>query len=293
MKVFKYTLLCWLVLLGSCCFAAETNSPISAPLPNPLTMRNGTPVTSKEQWFHDRRPELKSMFQFFMYGSMPPNPGQTNFVVERVYKNFFDGKATKKEVTISFSSDTNSPKITLLVITPNHPPKKASQRLSGNIGTGSEQLIARAPHDARYPIFLGINFNGNDTLLTDTTTALPNGWVSKNRRGSVNHEANEKGRGSQVDMWAIEQTIDRGYAFASFYCGDVEPDDPNATTGIRTWLNLKNETGALAAWAWGVSRAVDYLVTDRNIDPKRIAVVGHSRLGKPPCSPGPLMTASL
>jgi hypothetical protein len=274
----KHLLHCLPVLLCLNAFAADTNSPISAPLPNPLLMRNGTPVTSKDQWFRDRRPELKAMFQFFMYGSMPPNPSQTNFVVERVCSDFFDGKATKKEITISFSSDTNAPRITLLLITPNRPPKK--NHPTGNVGTGAEQLISHLSRAPRYPAFLGINFWGNDALLNDTRIAPPEGWVPKNRPGSTNNLANERARGSQVDTWSIEQTIDRGYAFASFYCGDVEPDDPNATSGIRTWLNLKNETGTIAAWAWGVSRAIDYLVTDKDIDPKRIAVVGHSRLGK-------------
>src|SRR4051812_6051313 len=91
--------------------ATATAEVISDPLPNPLRMRHGEPITSQQQWFHDRRPELKSMFQFYMYGTMPPTPRQPRFVVERVNKKFFDGKATKKEVTISFSSDTNAPQI--------------------------------------------------------------------------------------------------------------------------------------------------------------------------------------
>jgi hypothetical protein len=269
MKLCIPTLFTALLLSLPCAnaFAADTNStnsPISCPLPNPLIMRNGQRITSKQEWFHDRRPELKSMFQFFMYGTMPPAPRQTNFV-ERVNKNFLGGKATKKEVTISFSSDTNAPTITLLVITPNQPPKKSKESSAKNRG---------------FPVFLGINFYGNDALSSDSTIASPNGWVPKNRHGSVDHVANEKGRGAQVDAWAIEQTIDRGYAFASFYCGDVQPDDPNAITGLRAWLKKSNDTGAIAAWAWGASRAVDYLVADKNIDPKRIAVVGHSRLGK-------------
>ncbi|MDB6125210.1 MAG: hypothetical protein JWQ71_4203 [Pedosphaera sp.] len=241
-----------------------TAEVVSDPLPNPLVMRHGEPITSKQQWFHDRRPELKSMFQFFMYGTMPSSPHQPKFVVERVNKNFFGGKATKKEVTISFSSDTNAPQITLLLITPNHHPKNTKTHTGKSRG---------------FPVFLGLNFYGNDALLTDTTIASPNGWVPKNRPGNANHAANEKGRGTQVDTWAIEQTIDRGYAFASIYCGDVQPDDANAMTGLRAWLK-NNDTGAIAAWAWGASRAIDYLVTDKNIDPKRIAVVGHSRLGK-------------
>lgn len=249
-------------LLTLSALAADTNSPkglLISPLPDPLVMRNGRPVTTQQQWFHDRRPELKSMVQFFMYGAMPPAPKEIHFSTQRVYKNFFEGKATKKEVTITFGDSTNAPKLELLVIIPNAPKPKHG-----------------------FPAFLGLNFWGNDTLLpvTDTTTMPPDGWVPKSRPGSVNNQANEKGRGTQVDSWAIEQTIDRGYAFASFYYGDIEPDQADCLSGLRAWLGQKYDTGAIAAWAWGVSRAIDYLVTDPGIDAKRIAVVGHSRNGK-------------
>jgi len=82
-----------------------------------------------------------------------------------------------------------------------------------------------------------------------------------------------------MDVWAVEQTVDRGYALATFYNGDVEPDRPNAPEGIRAQLP-GYDWGAIAAWAWGLQRAVDYLVTDGAVDPERIAVVGHSRNGK-------------
>ena len=84
----------------------------------------------------------------------------------------------------------------------------------------------------------------------------------------------------------MEECIDRGYAVATFYCGDIEPDQTNATTGIRAFLGCSSslpppkDCGVIAAWAWGISRAVDYLGRKRTLMAKRIAVVGHSRLGK-------------
>ena len=101
--------------------------------------------------------------------------------------------------------------------------------------------------------------------------------------GVTNNHATDAGRGAQVDVWAIEQSIDRGYAVATFYHGDVEPDRPDASEGIRSWYAKGRKAydwGTIAAWAWGVSRAVDYLVTDKSVDPDQIAVVGHSRNGK-------------
>ncbi|MBU6398721.1 MAG: acetylxylan esterase, partial [Verrucomicrobia bacterium] len=134
------------------------------------------------------------------------------------------------------------------------------------------------------PAFLGLSFCGNYAEVNDPHIPLPSGWMYGGP-GVVNHRATEAGRGSQIDTWNLEQSIDRGYAVVTFYNGDIEPDDPATTDGIRSWYarhdaKASYDWGAVAAWAWGLSRALDYLVTDGDIDPRRIAVVGHSRNGK-------------
>jgi hypothetical protein len=161
-------------------------------------------------------------------------------------------------VAIALGSATNAPRLHLLMVVPNHRQKPA-------------------------PVFLGLNFCGNHTLVTENTVSVPTVWMPKNCPGCTNNQATESGRGTQVDVWALEQSIDRGYAVATFYNGDVDPDQPDAPGGIRRFYAAAGQSydwGAIAAWAWGLSRAVDYLVTDKSIDPKRIAVVGHSRNGK-------------
>src|SRR5207244_5720513 len=79
----------------------------------------------------------------------------------------------------------------------------------------------------------------------------------------------------------------RGYAVATFYCGDVDPDRADVRQGIQPHVAKLGITragpddwGTIAAWAWGIHRAVDFLVTVPELDKTRIAVVGHSRLGK-------------
>ena len=93
-----------------------------------------------------------------------------------------------------------------------------------------------------------------------------------------------RGRGTQIDVWALEQTIDRGYAVATVYCGDIDPDRSDVREGIQKYIQPKatgpDAWGTIAAWAWGLQRLVDYLVTDPDIDARRIIIVGHSRLGK-------------
>ncbi|MDB6112711.1 MAG: hypothetical protein JWR69_4461 [Pedosphaera sp.] len=247
--------------------------PAQPALPDPLVMSDGQRVTTRKAWFRQRRPELKALLQHYMYGTLPPKPKEIHFKVERVDKNFFGGKATAKEVTISLGKATNAPSIQLLLVIPNARSQNTTV-ISPAAGSASR------PKPPAYPVFVGLNFCGNHALVTDTNVALPRSWMPKHCPGCVDNRATDAGRGTQVDSWAIEQSIDRGYAVATFYYGDVEPDRPDATEGICACFKLTDDTGAIAAWAWGISRAVDYLVTDKDLDPRRIAVVGHSRNGK-------------
>jgi hypothetical protein len=225
--------------------------PARPELPDPLVILDGRRVATREQWEKDRRPELKELFQHYMYGYLPPAvPVQAK--VERTDPKALNGKATLREVTVSYGPP-GTPSIHLLLVTPNK-------------GTG------------KYPIAVGMNFAGNHAVLADPAIALPTAWVPG--KGPV-------ARGSQVNVWAIEQSIDRGWAVATFYCGDVDPDRPDKREGIQAHIAKLGITrpgpddwGTIAAWAWGLQRAVDYLVTVPELDSKRIAVVGHSRLGK-------------
>ncbi|MGZ4963359.1 MAG: glucuronyl esterase domain-containing protein [Limisphaerales bacterium] len=218
--------------------------PARSELPDALTMFDGTKVTSKSAWLKKRRPELKDLFQHYEYGQFPA-PRKITAHVELTDTNCFGGKATLKLVTVRFGQP--EPHIDLMVVTPNHNRKPA-------------------------PVFLGMNFSGNYGLVTNTYVPLPRGSI----RGKV---PVEESRGKYVDVWAIEQSIDRGYAVATLFCNDVEPDEKDPTNGVRE-LVFDQNTGTIAAWAWGLHRCVDYLVTNRQIDKHRIFVVGHSRLGK-------------
>jgi hypothetical protein len=134
------------------------------------------------------------------------------------------------------------------------------------------------------PAFLGLNFCGNHAVLDDPGIPLPAGWMPKNCPGCTNNRATDAGRGKDLDVWVIEQSVDRGYAVATFYNGDIEPDRPEAEEGVRARYRAAGEPVAdwstIAAWAWGLHRAMDYLITDRDIDTNRVAVFGHSRNGK-------------
>jgi hypothetical protein len=234
--------------------------PSRPEMPDPLVMLDGSRVTSPEQWTGKRRPELKALFQHYMYGSMP-TAVPIGWKVEREDPHYFGDKATKKEVTIAFGGKQVT-KINLLLVVPHR-----------RIGPAAA--------------FLGLNFNGNHTALADPTIPLPTVWMPPSAPGVKDNKATEEGRGKNTDVWSIEKVIDRGYALATFYCGDIAPDHPSFADGVFPQYAKgdpanrgSDEWGAVAAWAWGLSRALDYLVQDGDIDKNRIAVVGHSRLGK-------------
>jgi hypothetical protein len=255
---------CWLGLATPAAandFPEAGRLPARAELPDPLVMFDGRSVTSPEQWAGKRRPELKALFQYYMYGQMPPAPEDQSATVAREDSAAMGGKATLKEVTIDLGA-ADLPRIHLLVVVPNERKGPA-------------------------PVFLGTNFFGNHAVVADPKVALPTAWMPERGPGVVDHKATDAGRGSQADVWAVDEVIGRGYALATFYCGDVAPDDKEAYRGVFPHYMKTGQTrpgphdwGAVAAWAWGLSRAVDYLATDGDIDRGRIAVVGHSRLGK-------------
>lgn len=237
-------------------FPPASELPSCAGLPDPLVMLDGRRVTTKEQWFKERRPELRSLFQHYMYGVMPPPPDGVTSRLEREDRNAIGGKATLKEIVVTFAPPLLPP-IRLMLVVPNQRSGPA-------------------------PVVLSMNYFGNHTLVRDPAVRLSTQWMPERGEGVVNNRSTDASRGTWADVWRIEYLIERGYALATFYNGDIDPDRPDLR-GIQVHLrqpNPEDECGTIAAWAWGLSRAVDYLVTDPDVDQKRIAVTGHSRLGK-------------
>ncbi len=238
-------------------FPDPADLPANASLPDPLVTMLGAPVKTREDWVKDRAPELRRLFQHYMYGRMPAQPATFVANIVREDKAALGGKATMREVEVH----TTGPelRINLLLVIPNK-------------------------RTAAAPVFLGVNFNGNHMLLADPMIRLPESWVPA--ANGTEHKASNEDRGKETATWAIEQTIDRGYAFAGFYNGDVVPDNMELAKARMAEFPRANgitddDSGAtIMCWAWGFSRMIDYLVTDPDIDANRIALVGHSRNGK-------------
>ena len=239
-------------------FPTPEKLPAVAALPDPLVMRDGTRVTTKEEWLTKRAPELRALFAHYMYGARPQSRAVSGKII-REDKAALGGKATLREVLVDCGL---AAPVHLLVVVPNQRTKPAA-------------------------CFLGMNFNGNYQLLDDPKILLLHGWTRESFPGAEPNRAADAGRGKQKETWAIEQSIDRGYAVASFYSGDVVPDDKVlAEAALKTFRASAIEergpadTATMMAWSWGFSRMLDYLLTVPEIDGKRIAIVGHSRNGK-------------
>jgi hypothetical protein len=270
-------------MLGVCLAVLTSNRPVAAQpsaasydeskvglytLPDPLVGIDGERVATPDVWFSRRRNEIMGLFETYMFGKVPVPPHSITplFSVQSEDRDALGGKAIRREVAIRFNDDPHGPVINLLV----YLPRKA--------GTGQ-----------RVPAFLGLNFEGNHAVSKDPGIALSTQWLRDNpKAGVVNHHATEASRGSEASRWPVERILDRGYALATAYYGDIDPDyDDGFKNGIQPLFykpgQLRpepDEWGSIGAWAWGLSRALDYLETMPQIDAKHVAAMGHSRLGK-------------
>jgi len=198
---------------------------------------------SVKKWEKSRRPQLLKLFENEMYGTAPGKPGSESFTVTATDPGALGGLATRKEIRIGLADGEY---ISLLLYVPNSPKGPA-------------------------PAFLGVNFFGNHTITEDPGVSLPD---TLRYRRDFTLEA----RGSQAQRWPLETILKRGYAVATFCCEDVAPDHPQDCDKRIKRLYPACTWGNIAAWAWGLSRAMDYLETDPSVGP--VAVFGHSRMGK-------------
>lgn len=213
---------------------------------------------SAKDWTAKRRPEILHLFEDQMFGAAPGKPKNMSFeVLER--GPAFNGKANRKQVLVAFDKGPNAPKMEILLYLP-------------------------ANAAGKVPVFLGLNFQGNHATTLDPAVRVTKSWM----RNIPGNKSDESKRGAAASRWDIDAILAKGYGLATIYYGDIDPDfDDGFQNGVHPLFYkpgqtkpAANEWGSIAAWAWGLSRALDYLETDPAVDAKRVAVMGHSRLGK-------------
>lgn len=248
-----------LSLLGALLMASPL---IAADFPDPLVMSDGSKVATKDDWNEKRKPELKELFQKHMYGRYPGVRTKISAKVLHEDEKAFGGIGTLREVELSVGIK-DCPPMHLLMAFPNERPK------------------------AGLPVFVGMNFSGNHTLTADDKIRIPTAWMYDNGPGVKKNRATEEGRGKAAKVWPLEQIVKAGYGVVTFYSGDVDPDTKDSRGGMRPFITPipkgpvpDDFPSTIMCWAWGIHRAVDYVVTQPEFNAKRIAAVGHSRLGK-------------
>jgi hypothetical protein len=227
-------------------------------LPDVLALRSGEPTRDAKIWSSRRRPEILALYETEVFGKSPAKPAKLNYEVKGVEKGALGGKADRKVVTVFFGETRGGPKMDLLIYLP----------------AGAKKAV---------PVFLGLSFAAIHTVVNDPGVPLGPRWV----RG-VKEASPESSRGSATQQWQVEKILAAGYGLATVDYNDIEPDFVGGMEhGIRP-LYFKpgqiepaaDEWGAIAAWGWAASRAMDYLEKDPAVDATRVALFGHSRLGK-------------
>jgi (4-O-methyl)-D-glucuronate---lignin esterase len=272
MSVKFSALLCAILLFASAINSQTQNAPRSEvagipvnydearvatySLPDGLTLSNGKPVHDAQTWYKKRRPELVRLFEENQFGRSPGRPAGMSFDVFDKGTPALDGKAIRRQVTVYFSPDKNGPKMDVLLYFPANANKPV-------------------------PFLLNLSFTANSNAVDDPGIKPGEIWNREKKRVPAPKDR-------RFGSLNVLPFLAQGFGVATVYYGDIDPDFLGGIPhGVRA-LYLKagqsepasNEWGAIGAWAWGLSRALDYLETDKNVDAKRVAIVGISRLGK-------------
>ena len=217
-------------------------------LPDPLVLLNGQPVRDADTWFKQRRGELIRFYENELLGRVPERAPKVVWTVAETETGALDGKALRKLVV-------------------------------GKIGDGPSSLTVKMnlylPAEARGPVPVILHL----TFFSDSARVPTE---------AENLAAKRPSWAQPTELAPAPELLARGYGYAVLRYTDFQPDVPTSATGGVMAMSYApgqtkpaaDEWGAIGVWAWGASRALDYLVSDRGVDAQRVALAGFSRLGK-------------
>lgn len=246
-------------------------------LEDPLTFVSGRKVRNAADW-EKRRLEILDIFQSEMYGRMPEAmPVFTETLEEG---ETLAGFGHRRQVRMWFREDHSGPHIDWLIVTPSQ---------------------SQGP----LPTVLLLNYYGNHTLLPDPEIIISDAWFKNNSKFLIeDHHVSDRGRGlfagpNTLDtVYPIGMILARGYAFVTACYAEISPDpDKNLfedrakqeefarSEGVfKLWEpadpERKDNTTALAAWGWALSRGMDMIEADPALDQSKVLLTGYSRLAK-------------
>ena len=221
-------------------------------LPDPLTTRAGEHVTTASQWQRDRRPEIAELLQSQVYGFVPDNVPTATWKVTRTLQHSIGGIAVVTKELTGHVDNSAYPSITV--------------NIRANLVTPAEAQGRAVP-----------------VIVMNGSRLQP---IPANPPASLAHNVSYY---SLLGENNLQQLLGRGWGYVAIDSTSAQPDSLPNGAGIGAGIiGLANrgeprrmdQWGAVRAWAWADSRLLDYLVTDPDVDARRIGIFGHSRFGK-------------
>ncbi len=222
-------------------------------LPEVLTLENGKKVTSAAMWFKERRPQIVELFEREVLGRVPANIPTVTWTVTRTVHVTVGGRPVVGKQLVGHVDNSGYPSIDVDI-----------------------QMTLITPADAKGPVPVMMMFGGGRTLPGDPPPPARGGGPG---RGGFAPPAGS-------DPPATEQLVADGWGYASISPASIQADNgAGLTSGIIGLVNQggrrkPEDWGALRAWAWGASRGLDYLETNKDVDAKKVGIEGVSRYGK-------------
>jgi len=227
-------------------------------LPDPLVFNDGTEVTTPDEWWNHRRPQIVEDFDREVYGRVPKDAPDVKWeVVETKEEKVGDVPAIVKRL-VGHVDNARCPQIKVDI-----------------------QLTLTTPASAKGPVPVMMEFGfGGFGPRPGARTAAP-----KAGDAPRTNTAPGRGFGGAGPSWQ-QQVISKGWGFAIIVPNSIQADNgAGLTRGVIGLCNKgqarkPDDWGALRAWAWGASRALDYFETDQAVDAKQVGIEGLSRYGK-------------
>jgi hypothetical protein len=205
-------------------------------LPDPLLTHSGKTVDTTKVWEEVRRAEILELFRTHVYGRAPI--GRPENVIIKLLETddkALNGVATRKQIRVHLSGEIRGINMDLLIYLPKEQPRPVK-------------------------LFLGLNFIGNHTIHQDEAIFKTDQYTPWGE--------GERARCSR--RWPLDDILRRGYGVATIHCADLDTDKPDDfKDGVHGAFDPSNGQtgrpddawGSIGAWAWGLSRAMDYFET--------------------------------
>jgi hypothetical protein len=217
-------------------------------LPDPLKLNNGKPVTTADQWWKKRRPEIVADFDKDVVGRAPANAPKVTWEVVNMRHESLGGVAAVIKRVNGHLDNSTYPAISVTM-----------------------DMVVATPANASGPVPMIMELAFSPEFNASIVSSIP--------------EMLPGGPGNQGRSWQ-EQVLARGWGYAILLPTSFQADNgAGLNSGVIGLVNKgqprsPDDWGTLRAWAWGASRALDYLETDKAADAKQVGIMGHSRFGK-------------